>query len=57
MPDVLMLVHYVWNKKLDLEQVRGEFESNSVVAAIKEHIKQKIALGNELIKKMRRINK
>jgi hypothetical protein len=43
-------------KKLDFEQVRGEFESNSVVAAIQEHIKQKTALGDELIERMRRIN-
>ncbi|MEI6047340.1 MAG: DUF4954 family protein [Bacteroidota bacterium] len=43
-------------KKLDYEQVRGEFESNRVVAAIKEHIKIKSALGNELIERMKRIN-
>jgi hypothetical protein len=43
-------------KKLDFEQVRGEFESNSVVAAIQQHIKQKTALGDELIERMRRIN-
>ncbi|MCX6255781.1 MAG: DUF4954 family protein [Bacteroidia bacterium] len=42
-------------KKLDFEQVRGEFESNSVVAAIQEHKKQKTALGEELIGRMRRI--
>jgi carbonic anhydrase/acetyltransferase-like protein (isoleucine patch superfamily) len=42
-------------KKLDFEQVRGDFESNSVVAAIKEHIKQKTALGNELIERMIKI--
>lgn len=42
-------------KKLDFEQVRGEFESNSVVAAIEEHIKHKTALGNELIERMRNI--
>jgi hypothetical protein len=42
-------------KKLDFEQVRGEFESNSVVKAIKEHVKQKSALGDELIKRMRKI--
>jgi hypothetical protein len=40
-------------KKLDFEEVRGAFESNSVVAAIKEHIKKKSALGDELIKRMR----
>ena len=42
-------------KKLDFEQVRGEFESNSVVAAIQEHIKKKTALGDELILRMRKI--
>jgi carbonic anhydrase/acetyltransferase-like protein (isoleucine patch superfamily) len=42
-------------KKLDFEQVRGDFESNSVVAAINEHIKKKSALGDELIERMRRI--
>jgi hypothetical protein len=42
-------------KKLDFEQVRGEFESNSVVAAIREHIKQKTALGDELIARMKRV--
>jgi hypothetical protein len=43
-------------KKLDFEHVRGEFESNSVVTAIEEHIKQKSALGTELIERMRRIS-
>jgi hypothetical protein len=42
-------------KKLDFEQVRGDFESNSVVAAIQEHIRQKTALGDELIERMKRI--
>ena len=42
-------------KKLDFEQVRGEFESNSVVAAIQEHIRQKSALGDELINRMKNI--
>jgi len=44
------------DKKLDFEQVRGEFESNSVVSAIKEHINQKTLLGDELIRRMRRVN-
>jgi hypothetical protein len=44
-------------KKLDFEEVRGEFESNSVVAAIKEHIVQKTALGDELIARMRNVIK
>jgi len=43
------------DKKLDFEQVRGEFESNTVVAAIREHIKQKSALGEELINRLERI--
>jgi hypothetical protein len=42
-------------KKLDFEQVRGDFNSNSVVAAIQDHIKQKSTLGDELIKRMKRI--
>ena len=43
-------------KKRDFEQVRGEFESNKVVAAIKEHIKIKTALGDELTQRIKRIN-
>jgi len=42
-------------KKLDFEQVRGEFESNSVVAAIQDHIKKKTALGDRLIKRLQKI--
>jgi len=42
-------------KKLDFEQVRGEFESNSVVMAIREHIVRKTALGDELIERMKTI--
>ncbi len=42
-------------KKLDFEEVRGDFESNSVVAAIREHIRKKSALGDELIERMRRV--
>jgi hypothetical protein len=42
-------------KKRDFEQVRGEFESNSVVTAIKAHIKIKTALGDELIERIKRI--
>jgi len=43
-------------KKLDFEQVRGDFNSNKVVAAIQEHIKQKSVLGDELIARMARIS-
>jgi len=42
-------------KKRDFEQVRGEFESNSVVSAIQDHIRQKTALGDELIKRVSKI--
>ncbi|MFH0841393.1 MAG: DUF4954 family protein [Bacteroidota bacterium] len=42
-------------KKLDFEEVRGEFESNSVVAAIQDHIKKKTVLGDGLIKRMEKI--
>jgi hypothetical protein len=43
------------DKKLDFAQVRGEFDTNSVVAAILDHIKQKSALGNELIDRLKGI--
>jgi|WetSurMetagenome_2_1015567.scaffolds.fasta_scaffold02178_7 hypothetical protein len=43
-------------KKKDFEQVRGEFNSNSVVAAIREHIRIKSALGDELIGRMKKIS-
>ena len=42
-------------KKRDFEQVRGDFESNSVVSAIQDHIKQKTALGDELIVRISKI--
>jgi len=41
-------------KELDFEQVRGDFESNSFVTAVLEHIRAKEALGNELIERLRR---
>ncbi len=42
-------------KKLDFEKVRGEFESNSVVTAIKDHTEQKRSLGDDLIARLKRI--
>lgn len=42
-------------KKLDFEQVRGDFNSNTVVAAIQDHIRQKSELGDELIERMKKI--
>jgi carbonic anhydrase/acetyltransferase-like protein (isoleucine patch superfamily) len=41
-------------KKRDFEQVRGDFEKNSVVLAILDHIRDKTELGDELIGRMRR---
>lgn len=42
-------------KQLDFERVRGKFESNSTVSAIKEHIVKKTNLGNELIERMKKV--
>jgi len=42
-------------RKLDFEEVRGDFNSNTVVAAIQDHIKQKSALGDELITRIQKI--
>jgi hypothetical protein len=42
-------------KYLDFEQVRGDFESNTYVSAIKEHMEKKRALGDELISRLARI--
>jgi hypothetical protein len=44
-------------KRQDFEQVRGEFESNAVVSAIRLHIQNKSALGDELIERMQKITK
>ena len=40
-------------KELDFEQVRGDFESNSFVKAVLEHIRIKRALGDELLGRLR----
>ena len=42
-------------KQHDFEQVRGEFESNATVSETKEHIIKKTNLGNELIKRMKKV--
>ena len=44
-------------KELDFEQVRGDFESNPFVTAVLEHIKVKTALGDELIERMKQVNR
>ncbi len=43
-------------KEMDFEQVRGDFESNPFVTAVLKHIKDKTALGDELIERMRKIS-
>jgi hypothetical protein len=43
-------------KKRDFEQVRGDFEKNSVVLAILDHIKIKSELGDELIARLKHTN-
>lgn len=43
------------DKMLDFEVVRGDFETNSFVAAVKDHIVVKRALGNELIGRMEKL--
>ena len=40
------------DKEHDFEQVRGDFESNTFVTAVLEHIKVKEALGDELIARL-----
>jgi hypothetical protein len=42
-------------KRLDFEQVKGAFKSNAVVNAIRDHMKQKSAPGDQLIERMKRI--
>jgi carbonic anhydrase/acetyltransferase-like protein (isoleucine patch superfamily) len=44
-------------KRLDFEGVRGDFETNAFVAEIQNHILQKEALGNELIKRIETIKR
>ena len=39
-------------KEKDFSEVRGDFESNSFVTAVLEHIKAKEALGNDLIARL-----
>ena len=41
-------------KELDFSEVRGDFESNSFVTAVLDHIRNKEALGNELIERLKR---
>ena len=40
-------------KRLDFEQVRGDFESNPFVQAVLRHIEEKSALGEELLERLK----
>ncbi len=42
-------------QKADFESVRGRFESNAFVVAVKEHIKQKTALGEKVRTQLNKI--
>lgn len=42
-------------KDLDFEQVRGDFESNTFVKAVTDHIEKKNALGEELINRIQHL--
>lgn len=42
-------------QKADFESVRGRFESNAFVVAVKEHIKQKTALGEKVRAQLNKI--
>lgn len=44
-------------KTIDFEQVRGAFENNPFVEAVKEHIDIKTALGDELIQRLENMQK
>ncbi|MCA1757745.1 MAG: DUF4954 family protein [Bacteroidales bacterium] len=42
-----------WERHLDFESVRGEFETNPMVKSIEDHIKAKDALGEEMLSMLR----
>ncbi len=44
-------------KEKDFEGVRGDFENNPFVTAVKEHIEKKRALGEELIDRLQKLEK
>ncbi len=44
------------DKQMDFEEVRGNFESDRVVSKIRDHIKIKSALGDELIERIKKIS-
>jgi hypothetical protein len=44
-----------YDRKLDFEQVRGDFEKNTFVREVLNHIQRKTELGDELIGRMKTI--
>ena len=42
------------DKEKDFSEVRGNFDSNSFVTAVVDHIRVKEALGNELLDRLAR---
>jgi hypothetical protein len=42
-----------WERHLDFESVRGEFETNPMVKSIEDHIKTKDSLGEEMVSLLR----
>jgi len=42
-------------RELDFAEVRGEFESNETVTAIRQHMEKKEALGNDIISTMNKL--
>jgi len=45
-----------YDRNLDFEQVRGEFEKNAFAQEALDHIRRKSELGDELIGRMRAIS-
>jgi NDP-sugar pyrophosphorylase family protein len=43
-------------QRLDFEQVRGNFEKNTFVASLLQHIEKKTNLGNKVIEEMKQVN-
>jgi hypothetical protein len=44
-------------QKLDFEKVRGNFESNDFVNEIVSHIDRKTSLGEQMIERLKKMNK
>jgi NDP-sugar pyrophosphorylase family protein len=44
-------------QRLDFEQVRGNFEKNTFVASLLQHIEEKTNLGNQVIEEMKQVSR